>query len=145
MADSMMIWLLVGIVLCCVEAVIPTSFMALVMGLSAIAVAPTTDRLSGGLQVALWVVLSLLLFALSRSFIRPVPPSKSFDATLGETLGEILPGTTGRVLYEGQSWLAQCKDPTLHLAPQQPVRILDRKGTMLIITDLISPDLISPN
>jgi membrane protein implicated in regulation of membrane protease activity len=140
MADPMIIWLLVGIGLCCLEAVIPTSFIALVMGLSALAVAPTTQVLSSGLQVALWVILSLLLFALSRSFVHPNPPSKSFDATFGETLSEILPGTTGRVQYEGQSWLAQCEDPSLHLAPHQTVRILDRKGTMLIITNLISPD-----
>jgi membrane protein implicated in regulation of membrane protease activity len=140
MADPMIIWLLVGIGLCCLEAVIPTSFIALVMGLSALAVAPTTGVLSSGLQVALWVILSLLLFALSRSFVNPNPSSKSFDAIFGQTLDEIHPGTTGRVQYEGQSWPAQCEDPTLHLASHQTVRILDRKGTMLIITNLISPD-----
>ena len=140
MSGPTLIWLLVGLALCAFETVVPTSFISLVMGLSALAVAPTTSILSGGMQVALWTVLSLLLFALSRTFVKAIPPARSFDAVLGETLTEILPGETGRVYYEGQSWLAQCNDPTITIALQQPVRILDRQGTMLIITDLISPD-----
>ena len=139
MSGPTLIWLLVGIVLCAVETVVPTSFIALVMGLSALAVAPTTSSLSGGMQVALWTVLSLLLFALSRTFVKAVPPARSFDAVFGETTTEILPGETGRVSYEGQSWLAQCDDPTVTIAAQQPVRILNRQGTILIITELISP------
>lgn len=139
MSGPTLIWLLVGVVLCAIETVIPTSFISLVMGLSALAVAPTTSSLSGGMQVALWTVLSLLLFALSRTFVKAIPPSRSFDAVLGETITEIVPGETGRVSYEGQSWLAQCDDPTVAIAAQQPVRILSRQGTMLIITELISP------
>ena len=139
MSGPTLIWLLVGVVLCAIETVIPTSFISLVMGLSALAVAPTTSSLSGGMQVALWTVLSLLLFALSRTFVKAIPPSRSFDAVLGETITEIVPGETGRVSYEGQSWLAQCDDPTVAIAAQQPVRILSRQGTMLIVTELISP------
>ena len=139
MSGPTLVWLLAGLVLCAIETVIPTSFIALVMGLSALAVAPTTSSLSGGMQVALWTVLSLLLFSLSRTFIKAIPPARSFDAILGETLTEILPGETGRVSYEGQSWLAQCDDPTVTIAAQQPVRILNRQGTLLIITELISP------
>ena len=139
MSSPTLIWLLVGVVLCAIETVIPTSFISLVMGLSALAVAPTTSSLSGGMQVALWTVLSLLLFALSRTFVKAIPPSRSFDAVLGETITEIVPGETGRVSYEGQSWLAQCDDPTVAIAAQQPVRILSRQGTMLIVTELISP------
>ena len=139
MSGTTLIWILVGLSLCALEAVVPTSFIALVMGLSALAVSPTTASLSGGMQVALWTVLSLLLFALSRTFVKAVPPARSFDAVLGETLTEILPGETGRVSYEGQSWLAQCDDPTIAIAAQQPVRIVNRQGTMLIITELISP------
>ncbi|MBC7515571.1 MAG: NfeD family protein [Alkalinema sp. FL-bin-369] len=139
MSGTTLVWIFVGLSLCTLEAVVPTSFIALVMGLSALAVAPTTPSLPGGMQVALWTVLSLLLFALSRTFVKAIPPSRSFDAVLGETLTEIVPGETGRVSYEGQSWLAQCDDPTVAIAAQQPVRILNRQGTMLIITELISP------
>ncbi len=139
MSGTTLIWILVGLSLCTLETVVPTSFIALVMGLSALAVSPTTSSLSGGMQVALWTVLSLLLFALSRTFVKAIPPARSFDAVLGETLTEIVPGETGRVSYEGQSWLAQCDDPTVAIAAQQPVRILSRQGTMLIITELISP------
>ena len=139
MSGPTLTWLLVGVVLCAIETVIPTSFISLVMGLSALAVAPTTSSLSGGMQVALWTVLSLLLFALSRTFVKAIPPARSFDAVLGETITEIVPGETGRVSYEGQSWLAQCDDPTVAIAAQQPVRILSRQGTMLIVTELISP------
>jgi membrane protein implicated in regulation of membrane protease activity len=132
MLTPTVIWLLVGGGLCLTEMILPTAFVAFVMGLSALVVAATTGILPLNLQIALWVGLSLLLVTLSRRFVRRKAGLK-LDANHAETLTEILPGKSGRVLYEGNSWAARCDDPQLTIAPQQKVYIIGRQGTMLII------------
>ena len=128
----MVIWLLIGGTLCLTEMILPTAFVAFVMGLSALMVAPTTSILPLNLQIALWIGLSLLLITLSRRFVRRKAGLK-LDANYAETLTEILPGKSGRVRYEGSSWAARCDDPQLTIAPHQKVYIIGREGTMLII------------
>jgi membrane protein implicated in regulation of membrane protease activity len=51
----------------------------------------------------------------------------------GTTLTEILPGKTGRVLYEGSSWQAKCSDAEASINSDQKVYILGREGNTLII------------
>jgi membrane protein implicated in regulation of membrane protease activity len=51
----------------------------------------------------------------------------------GTTLTEILPGKTGRVLYEGSSWQAKCSDTEIKINAEQKVYILGREGNTLII------------
>lgn len=135
MSDATFWWLLTGGVLCLCEAIVPTYFIALVMGMAAIAVAPFAPNLPGHIQVLTWALLSLGFFGISRSFVKMLPPkqARSLDDTEAKTLTEILPGQTGRVYYEGQSWLAKCQDPTAYISADQTVQVLDREGTMLII------------
>ena len=125
------IWLLVGFTLCLVEFLLPTAFIAFVMGLSALVVAALASILSLNLQVALWVVLSLLMVLGSRRFVSRRSALK-LDATEAATLTEILPGETGRVLYEGNSWNARC-DSDMAIAPNQRVYVVGRKGTTLLV------------
>ncbi len=132
MLTPTVIWLLVGGGLCLIEMIVPTAFVAFVMGLSALVVAASAGILPLNLQVALWIGLSLLLITLSRRFVQRKAGLK-LDANHAETLTEILPGKPGRVLYEGNSWAARCDDPHLAIAPQQKVYIIGRQGTMLII------------
>lgn len=127
------LWLILGIALCTIEAVVPTAFIAAVLGLSALIVgllAPFIPTL--GLQIGLWMLISLLLVWISRRFVRRGPAAK-MDATQAETLTAIAPGKTGRVLYEGCSWAAQCEDEAATLAPQQTVYVVGRRGTTLIV------------
>lgn len=130
--ESQTLWLLLGISLCLVEAVIPTAFVALVLGLSALMVAIVAQWFPLNLQVLLWIGLSLLGVWISRGFVRPHRDAK-WDAKEGETLTEILPGQVGRVLYEGNSWAARCEDPEVTIPAHQSVLVVGRKGTTLLV------------
>jgi hypothetical protein len=55
------LWLLLGAGLCLVEFILPTAFIAFVMGLSAFLVAIVAHLLPVSLQVLLWVVFSIAL------------------------------------------------------------------------------------
>jgi membrane protein implicated in regulation of membrane protease activity len=128
------LWMIAGVALCIMEFIIPTAFVELTMGLSAIAVALLTPVIPHlGLQVVLWLVLSVLLNILLQ---RLLPKTKSRlieDSKEAQTLTEILPGKTGRVLYEGNSWQARCEDEETTIDPHQKVYVLRRQGTTLIV------------
>lgn len=136
MASYTLIWLLAGSVLCLMELFLPSAFVAFMMGISAFVVALLSQVGLGSLwlQVVVWLVLSLVLVLLFRRFFQPRRrKSKIQDAVIGETLTAIPAGTTGRVLYEGNSWRARCDDDKLSLAPQQAVYVVRREGTTLIV------------
>lgn len=126
------VWLLIGAILCLIEFVVPTAFVAAMMGISALIVAAIAGWVPLGLQIALWAVLSLGFVLASRRLVR-TKAARNLDATEAETLTEIPMGRTGRVLYEGNSWAAQCDDPGLAIAAHQKVYIVARKGTTLIV------------
>lgn len=127
-------WLLLGAGLCLVELFVPVAFTAFVMGLSAMLVALVSPFVgSFFLQVVLWLVLSTALIFLSRRFLPKHKPHSIRDATEAETITEILPGKTGRVLYEGNSWRARCGDEDKAIAPGQKVYVVGREGTTLIV------------
>jgi membrane protein implicated in regulation of membrane protease activity len=126
------IWLLLGIALCLIEFLVPTAFVASVMGISALIVAPTSYLIPFNFQILLWMMLSLALVLLSRRFVRQ-KAAKKLDATEAETLTEIPAGKSGRVLYEGNSWAACCEDHAVAIAPHQKVYVVGRQGTTLIV------------
>ncbi|MCL1472818.1 NfeD family protein [Argonema antarcticum] len=132
--SPIMFWLVLGAVLCSVELFLPTAFTAFTMGLSALMVGLlSTVVRSPQLQVLIWLLLSTTLIFLSR---RLLPKRKVFsiqDATEGETMTEIPPGETGRVLYEGNSWRARCSDEKISLSPNQKVYVVGRQGITLIV------------
>jgi membrane protein implicated in regulation of membrane protease activity len=130
------IWSIIGFTLILVELFLPTAFIAFVMGISALMVAALSTVLSFNLQIALWGVLSIALVMVSRRFVSRRAALK-LDATEAQTLTEILPGETGRVLYEGNSWNAR-SEAEMTIAPNQRVYVVGRKGTTL----LVMPDLI---
>jgi membrane protein implicated in regulation of membrane protease activity len=127
------IWLVIGVALCTVELVLPTAFVAAVMGISAFIVAAIATFLPLGVQVLIWMGLSLFLALVSRRFVRYSRSSAILDATEAETLTAIQPGKPGRVLYEGNPWLARCGDEELTIEPKQKVLVVARRGTTLIV------------
>ncbi|RCJ41280.1 hypothetical protein A6770_09415 [Nostoc minutum NIES-26] len=135
MPSSTLIWLMAGAVLCLTELLLPSAFVAFMMGISAFVVALLSlVGLSIWLQVAIWLLLSTVLVVLSRRFLQPRRRnSKIQDAIIAETLIEIPAGQTGRVLYEGNSWRAKCDDEKLSIAPHQRVYVVRREGTTLIV------------
>lgn len=132
--SHMVFWLVAGIILCLMELFLPTAFVEFMMGLSALGVAGVSLILPYfGLQVALWMIFSLTLVILTRRFL---PKRKAYQiegATEAQTLTEILPGETGRVLYEGNSWSARCEEVDRAIAPHQRVYVLRREGNILIV------------
>jgi membrane protein implicated in regulation of membrane protease activity len=127
-------WVIAGVSLCILELVLPTAFIELTMGLSAIIVAIFALSVPiFSVQVALWLVLSIVLTILLRRLVPPQKHRQIEDSKEAQTLTEILPGQTGRVLYEGNSWQARCEDDDLTIAPNQRVYVLERRGTTLIV------------
>ncbi|MEB3337324.1 MAG: NfeD family protein [Leptolyngbyaceae bacterium] len=127
-------WLIAGVLLCLVELVVPTAFTASVMGVSALIVGAISLVLpQAALQIALWMGLSMLLIFLVQRFVPKTKAGKIQDAIEAQTLTEILPGQTGRVRYEGNSWRARCADDHLAIAPDQKVYVVRREGTTLVV------------
>lgn len=126
------IWLIVGAGLCLVEFVVPTAFIAFVLGISALVVAAVAHLLPLEFQVILWVILSIALVFVSRRLITRRAERK-LDATEAETLTEIRSGEIGRVRYEGSSWAARCESSTVVIPVGQRVYVVGRKGTTLIV------------
>lgn len=127
-------WLIAGIILCVMEFTIPTAFVELTMGFSAIIVALFAVFVpSFALQVALWLVLSIIFAILMRRLVPKQKHRLIADSTEAQTLTEIPPGQPGRVLYEGNSWQARCGDEQLAIAPNQKVYVIGRRGTTLIV------------
>lgn len=133
--SAMSIWLIIGILLCLSELVFPTAFVELMMGLSAFIVALLSGVIGTlWLQVVLWLVISVLLIFISQRLLpKPRRRTKIQDAVIAETISEIQPGQPGRVLYEGNSWRARCDDEKLYINAHEPVYIVRREGTTLIV------------
>lgn len=129
------VWIVAGSLLCLLEVIFPVDFVAVVMGLSAVITAAVAVVVpSFTVQAALWLILSVLLMALSRRFL-PVGRRKSIlkDAAEGQCLSAIAPGRTGRVRYEGNSWRAECQDPEVAIAEGEKVYIVGRQGNTLLV------------
>lgn len=128
------IWLIAGVILCLMELFLPTAFVEFTMGISAIIVALLTPFVPHfGIQVTLWLVLSIILVMLVRRFMPTGKPKPIDDDKEATTLTEIPAGQTGRVLFEGNSWQARCGDQDLAIASNQAVYVIGRKGTTLIV------------
>lgn len=126
------VWFIVGAGLCLVEFILPTAFIAFVLGISALFVAIVAHLLPIGFQVVLWVILSIALILFSRRFVNRRAAFK-LDATEAETLTEIRPGEVGRVCYEGNSWAARCESSNLDIPAGRRVYVVGRRGTTLIV------------
>jgi membrane protein implicated in regulation of membrane protease activity len=126
-------WLILGLGLCGLETVFPTAFIALVMGVSALIMAMLSPWIfSYGLQALVWIAISGLGILFSRSFVKQTV-MKNWDDAWGEVTEAIDPGQTGRVRYEGGSWLACGETTEMAVEAGQTVQILSKRGTMLVV------------
>ena len=130
-----LVWLIAGAVLCGLELLLPTAFVAFMMGISALIVALVSLVIPNlGWQIILWLGLSISFIFLSRRFMPKAKQSRSIqDAVTAETLTAIAPGKEGRVIYEGNSWRARCEDKFNAIAPYEKVYVVRREGTLLIV------------
>lgn len=127
-------WLTAGLILCLMELVIPTAFIELTMGISAILVGLLAWFIPYlTIQVILWMVFSVGLTLLLRRLLPKRKRTTIEDAKEAKTLTAIAPGAVGRVIYEGNSWQARCEDDQLEIAPNQKVYVVGRQGTTLLV------------
>ncbi|MGD1866195.1 MAG: NfeD family protein [Phormidesmis sp.] len=135
------IWVIVGVVLCLMELLLPTAFIESAFGVSAFAIAFLTlliPSLSANLQIVVWMALSFLVFWALKRFIPNNTAPSLRQATEARTTTEILPGQAGRVIYEGNSWQARCEDHGVSIPSDQEVFVVERKGNTLIVIPLSS-------
>lgn len=134
-------WIVLGLILCILELIFPTAFVELVMGLSALFMAFVSLVVpSFGIQVFIWMILSLIgVFGIRRFLPRRLPKILR-DAQDAHTLTAIAPGEKGRVQYEGNPWAARCQDQTKTIAPGTKVAVVDRDGTTLIVMPIYASD-----
>ena len=127
-------WLIVGGVFCLMELLLPTAFIEATLGVSALVVsvvALVVPQFS--IQVAIWMVLSVLANWALKRFVPKRTPYILADSTEARTLTAIAPGTTGRVIYEGNSWQARCEDLDAAIGADEPVIVVGRQGNTLLI------------
>lgn len=129
------LWMIAGSVLCLIEVFVPVAFVAVMMGLSAIATALLALLVPNfALQAVFWLGLSVVLIGVSRRFVhRSSTTSALQDASEGEMLSALPAGQSGRVLYEGNSWRAECPDPQQAIAANEKVYIVGRRGNTLLV------------
>lgn len=129
------LWMIAGSILCLIEVCVPVAFVAVMMGISALATAVLALVVPNfALQAVFWLGLSVVLIGVSRRFVPRRPPTSALqDASEGEMLSALSPGQSGRVLYEGNSWRAECPDPQLAIAENEKVYIVGRRGNTLLV------------
>lgn len=135
MLNPVLLWLIAGSILCLMELIFPTAFVAFMMGVSAIIVACLALVIKNtNILIVIWMICSILLITVTKKFIMP-KRKKSFlqDSKEAETLTSIDSGKAGRVLYEGNSWRAICEDETISIPPHEKVYIISRKGNTLFV------------
>lgn len=131
------VWVIIGVVLCLMELLVPTAFLESALGLSAFAVALLSFVVPNvNYQVLLWMLLSFLVFWALKRFIPNKTAPALQEATEARTTTEIAPGQIGRVIYEGNSWQAKCSDENASVGPNQEVFVIERKGNTLIVMPL---------
>jgi membrane protein implicated in regulation of membrane protease activity len=137
MANPMLFWVIVtaGGILCSLEFIFPTAFVSFMMGIAALLVAIASIFLPQyHLLIGLWLLLSTGLILLSRRLFTPKRKlSITGDDSEATAISGIPAGSTGRVIYEGNSWQAKCADETRDIAPNEAVYVIRKQGTTLIV------------
>ncbi|MFK8181845.1 MAG: NfeD family protein [Phormidesmis sp.] len=132
-----LVWVIIGVVLCLMELLVPTAFLESALGISAFAVALLSFVVPNvNYQVLLWMLLSFLMFWALKRFVPNKTAPALQEATEARTTTEIAPGQIGRVIYEGNSWQAKCSDENASVGLNQEVFVIERKGNTLIVMPL---------
>ena len=135
MINPTLFWIIAGSILCLMEFVFPTAFVSFMMGIAAFLVAVVSLILPQyTLLMGLWLIFATGLTILSRRFFTPKRKiSITGDDQEATAIGGIPAGSSGRVLYEGNSWRAKCADESRDIAPNEPVYVVRKQGNTLII------------
>ncbi len=134
------LWLLVGAGLCGLELFVPTAFIAVCMGMSALLVSLLALVLPSafGLQILVWLLGTCGSIAIGYRLNKQRTSNTIRSATEAEALTAMMPNQTGRVLYEGSSWRARCAEGAEPVAPQDKLYVVGREGNLLIVMPMHS-------
>ena len=134
------VWLLVGAGLCVLELFVPTAFIAVCMGMSALLVSLVALVLPSafGLQILVWLLGTCGSIAIGYRLNKQRTSNTIRSATEAEALTAMMPNQTGRVLYEGSSWRARCVEGAEPVAPQDKLYVVGREGNLLIVMPMHS-------
>ncbi|MBF2058530.1 MAG: NfeD family protein [Cyanobacterium sp. T60_A2020_053] len=129
------LWLIVGAIFCFMELVFPSAFVELMMGLGALIVAILALIIPyHNILIVLWMVISFLLILLAKKYFTPKRQnSLLLEEDEAVTITTVEAGKTGRVLYEGTSWMAKCADENIDIEPEEKVYIVSRNGNTLLV------------
>lgn len=128
------LWVVVGAILILMELFLPTAFIEATLGASALVVALLSLVIPNfTVQVVLWVIFSIAFLLALRRFM-PKPHNFVLEETReARTISAILPGQTGRVMYEGISWQARCEDYETEINENELVFVVNRRGNTLYV------------
>ncbi len=137
------LWLLVGAGLCVLELFVPTAFIAVCMGMSALLVSLLALVLPSafGLQILVWLLGTCGSIAIGYRLNKQRTSNTIRSATEAEALTAMMPNQTGRVLYEGSSWRARCVEGAEPVAPQDKLYVVGREGNLLIVMPMHSSEI----
>lgn len=135
MLNPTLVWIIAGGILCGTEFIFPTAFVSFMMGVAAFLVAIVSLFIPQYIVLmGLWLIFATGLIFLSRRLFTPKRKATiTGDDSDAIAISGIPAGTKGRVLYEGNSWQAQCADRTQDIAPNESVYIVQKKGNTLIV------------
>lgn len=136
-------WFTIGILLCLTELFFAKNLtrnyklVPLITGINSIILSIFLFRTyyvpDWNWQITYWMGLSAISVIWLRPMLLKTKKSNIRDATEAKTIADILPGKTGKVLYEGTIWQARCNDKTIAIASDQTVFVLEREGNTLIV------------
>jgi membrane protein implicated in regulation of membrane protease activity len=129
------LWMIVGMILCSIELLVPTAFTAVCMGVSALLVSLIASIVPAwfGVQIAIWMLLSCGSIVLGYRTNQQRSSRQIQASTEAEALTAMIPNQPGRVLYEGASWRARCADGVESIAAQDKLHVVGREGNLLIV------------
>lgn len=138
-----LLWFCTGVLFCLLELFLPKvltpkfRFVPLSMGFVALTLALKLFRLRYVLafqwQISYWILLSTASVLWIRPMLLKRKRFRVPAATEARTLTEILPGETGRVLYEGSSWAARCQERQMRIAANLTVYVVGQEDNTLIV------------
>ena len=136
-------WFSGGFVFCLIELFLPNTWakqyklIPVILGVNALIVAFFAWRYTllqdTRFQIAYWMALSTACVIWVRPMLLKRKKVAVLDATEAQTLTEILPGQTGKVLYEGCLWQGRTEGYQGTIVPHQKVYVLRREGNTLIV------------
>ena len=143
MVNPTLFCIVAGTIFCSMEFIFPTAFVSFMMGIAAFLVAIISLFVPQYiLLMGLWLLFSTALIFFSRRWFTPkrrtIITGDDLEAT---AISGIPAGSTGRVLYEGNSWRAKCADEKRDIAPNEAVHVVRKQGNMLIVLPASMLDL----